>query len=816
MRRVLRNPLRAIAVVVSVALATTLLTSVIKACATSVASFEQSLGLEGNESSIFISPVGGRFERQDIARCFSPLSRYADVIGVRRESGIVRAKGIVRSVSIAGVSGFGGEQGSKDSTHDGSHVSSTVRKALRLESDDVITVEVGQRALPIKIQDTSSRLSLFGSVDLLLPLRELGEGFYIDSVLLFPREVNSSIFISSVASFVKSCIGANRTVRLETSQVVIDRREDLLGAYRINIAIMAALTLLVCALLISQATHISIRLQLRELSIARTLGLGQQECFFVIISEAALASFFGGLIGCTIGYPLALWFVSFFINTARDIYQVTLEPFGLGRELVLGLIIILGITLLGALSAAFAARGVLSLAPYRGTRREQVHNHPLCFTRALSAALVSSVVCGGIIILAAVRSGAAVAYASVGAVLLWVACCTPLMIALIMWITKRLNLGIAWTLMRGAVYIAGRHYVLSSMAASLAIALIIGLHLMVSSFHATLTHWSITRLAGDLFVSTALSGDGNEARIDQRYTQTIRENALFKSVIPYFEAESTILGQYVVVAGTDIETQCSRAVYIFQQGGCAGGKETWNGNAIINESAARKLNLPLGSTIYIDGEPLVVRGIVQEFGTERPLVIIDQQNFKDFYPGHNPKTLTIDMVDHGRIQQAREWLANLAPQLLIVRSNAELRDLVDTLFRRTFRVTEGVRWIVFILAVLGVASTGTQYLWERRKEFKTAGVLGVSRWTLTIAVGLEAGCIATAAAVVGLLGGVAVGWCLTAYINPQVFGWSFPFSLSARPLVEAFCFLLCVCILCMVVARQLVARIMQSVRLNDE
>ena len=120
--------------------------------------------------------------------------------------------------------------------------------------------------------------------------------------------------------------------------------------------------------------------------------------------------------------------------------------------------------------------------------------------------------------------------------------------------------------------------------------------------------------------------------------------------------------------------------------------------------------------------------------------------------------------------------------------------LVETLFNRTFRVTDSVRAIVFVMALLGLLSTTAQYIWERRRELRVAYVIGVTRRVLVTSLTIEVVFVAGLAAIGGVIAGIVIagiiiGWCLTCYINPLVFGWALNFTVSPRPILEALVFL---------------------------
>lgn len=813
LRRVLRNPLRVIAVVLSVAIATTLCTAVVKVSFASVSSFEQSLGIGDPRSAVLLSPIGGRFELTEIRRCLTPITPYADIVAVRRESGVLQSRAGTRAVSIAGVAGYGSFADIPGERGKAWEISPMIRQSLGLAEGDVVSLDVGGTVLKLEVPDLSARLLRGEIVDVVVPLEKLKEDRFVDSVALTPRSGTPDTFIQGFASSLRDCFGSTVGVRIETYQQPLERSEQLLAAYRMNILIMAGVTLLVCGLLISQATHVALRSQLRELSILRSLGVSRIACFGIVVIEGAFLTFLGALLGGSVGYPIAVWMTGFLINTAQDIYQVSIVPFGVGYTITQSVIVLLGITVCGATASALSARSVLSLAPCRGTRREQVHNQPIHSGQAIVLAFLGAFICAVSIMLVTLFGGAALSYLSVASVLAAAVLCSPAAIVCVASFMPYASSYLAPRLAKGSLRVAGRHFLFSGVAASLAIALMIGLSLMVSSFHGTLSQWSATRLAGDLFVSAALSGNGNESRIESRYIEQIRAYRGFEAVVPYYETTSDVGTHSVVVGGTDISRQCARAVYTFLQGECEGA---WQTGALISESAARKLKLSMGSSFILEGDSFIVSGIIQEFGTEAPLIIIDEEVFTRHYPAHYPKTITIDLVASQSREQARAWLETLDPKLLVVRDSGELRALVDTLFTRTFRVTESVRWIVFVLAILGMVSTGAQYVWERRREFKASYVLGVSPRVLALSVGLEVGGIAVAALLTGVVAGSGIGWCLTRYINPSVFGWTLRYELSAAPFVEAAMLPLVAAGFSVLIALRLVRVIMRSIRMADE
>ncbi len=116
-------------------------------------------------------------------------------------------------------------------------------------------------------------------------------------------------------------------------------------------------------------------------------------------------------------------------------------------------------------------------------------------------------------------------------------------------------------------------------------------------------------------------------------------------------------------------------------------------------------------------------------------------------------------------------LRAVAPLRIDVETNRELRDLVVTIFDRTFAITYALDVIAITIAVLGVVSTLFALVLERRREFGLLRYLGVTTRGIRASV-------LTEAAGIGLLGGglgVGVGMLLALLlifvINRQAFGW---------------------------------------------
>jgi putative ABC transport system permease protein len=828
LRRAFTNPFRVTIAVVAVALATTLVSAVLRVSFASINSFERGISGGNKPYHVLISPVGGRLDLETLGPCLKGLAAKAEVLAVRREAGVVSFSSIEKPARITAFYIYGAESEKRE--FGDRLISSDLADYLRLGNSGIVT---------LKLQGESTQLELFrpkvndafdgakiiaGQSDVVLALSDLSAIKYIDSVALrfyqgsILKEFNQigDTWAALTRSWLSSCLAGSAPVRVESINAPVERGEQLLAAYRFNIMIMAAITALVCALLISQATQISLRGILRELAILRTLGGSPGECLALVLIEAGAVSFLGALLGLTLGGPVVSRISGFLSATAEEIYNVNLSSFPATNSLVNALLISLGMAALGVFAALIGAKRVFKLAPYRGARREQRQIHRIDLAKSILVALFANLALLSVLVSLAYLETVLLAYVSIALVLLAAASVVPVAFATLPRLIHLLRRFTSFRLAESALRESGSSFVLSAIAACISVALMVGLALMVGSFRETLRGWSITRLAGDIFISSDLSGAGNESRVESSVVQQIKGVSGVKIVVPYFELNTELAGRSLVVGGVDLKLQCLRGVYRFVSGSCLGDGKSWAAKALISESATRKRGLSMGSRFIVQGREFEAVGVIQEFGTEEPLIVIDIEEFLSMYPGHNPDSLTIDVRDPKAAEEIKTQIRASLPANLAVRDQRELLNLVETLFNRTFRVTESVRWIVFAIALLGLISTATQHIWERRREIKIAEVIGVEPNTTVAALALETAVITTATTAIGLVAGLGIGWCLTKYINPLVFGWSLSFELSKLPVIEAVVFLSAVSLMTAVAALVMVRKIVCFTRLEDE
>jgi ABC-type antimicrobial peptide transport system permease subunit len=120
------------------------------------------------------------------------------------------------------------------------------------------------------------------------------------------------------------------------------------------------------------------------------------------------------------------------------------------------------------------------------------------------------------------------------------------------------------------------------------------------------------------------------------------------------------------------------------------------------------------------------------------------------------------------------------------------------------------------LALAGLVSGYIQHAWERRVDLRVLDVMGKRdrEWLRTFA--REASGLVLVPVATGGIGGLILGYILTAFLNPLVFGWQLRFELGAHAIAESLSFVV-ISVVSMVGGGMLVVRrVRNSVGSRDE
>jgi putative ABC transport system permease protein len=203
----------------------------------------------------------------------------------------------------------------------------------------------------------------------------------------------------------------------------------------------------------------------------------------------------------------------------------------------------------------------------------------------------------------------------------------------------------------------------------------------------------------------------------------------------------------------------------------------------ISEPLSRRLKLNQGDTVTI-ATPLGMRmfqvaGVFYDYTRDAGQMLMQRSNFEKLW--HDPRVNSVALyLKRGtNVEQTIEALRAGYPNArdYSFYSNRALRDVVVEVFNQTFAVTQVLRVIAVLVAVIGIALNLTVLVKEREREIGTMQAVGVSRRQICGLIIWESLLVGIAALLLGVATGGALSVVLTEVINKAFFGWTIPLQI---------------------------------------
>jgi putative ABC transport system permease protein len=315
-----------------------------------------------------------------------------------------------------------------------------------------------------------------------------------------------------------------------------------------------------------------------------------------------------------------------------------------------------------------------------------------------------------------------------------------------------------------------------------AIALFIGVSIMVSSFRSTVRMWVEQNIVGDLFVRPDAS-DINHYQVwmAPEMVRYIRGHPSVQGGYFYHRARLVDQGgQFLLEAGR-INTLWRHGRFLLM-----GGDEDrvmekliQGQGVIVSEVYATRRGIESGDrlTLTFGGTRHTwdVLAVYRDYRTGGGVVYIDLGIFQEIYgdnriggvnlflnPGADPHGVRSDLLKRFGSRYA-----------LSVAIGGDLRKNVLTVFDETFSITYVLMFIALLVAALGVATTLSLLIRERRRQLGMIMAVGGSPGQVRLMVVLEAFLMGSAGHVIGMGCGLILSYLLIFVINKQSFGWTF-------------------------------------------
>src|SRR5262249_39872707 len=256
--------------------------------------------------------------------------------------------------------------------------------------------------------------------------------------------------------------------------------------------------------------------------------------------------------------------------------------------------------------------------------------------------------------------------------------------------------------------------------------MLVALTVMVRSFRRTVETWVTQTLRGDLYVEPV----GHRA--SQRATVLPPELVAGARRIPGVAAVDTYRGSSFTLAGRrthvvgiefDVQRRFGRLQFVGgEDARRVLGRALDAGGVVVTESFARHFGKRSGDLVALPTPrgvaPVRIEGVFYDYTTSAGAVLMDRALYARLLGDDRSESLALYLEPGASLARVRAaFLALVGPdRMLHVTPQAELRRRVLAVFDETFRITLALQAIAVVVSVLGVVSTLTTLVLQRRHE----------------------------------------------------------------------------------------------------
>jgi putative ABC transport system permease protein len=561
-------------------------------------------------------------------------------------------------------------------------------------------------------------------------------------------------------------------VTVVTPAIAAGQAASFSRAYRVNLDMLALVSLLTGSLLLFSTQSLSVLKRRSALALLRALGMTRGELLRALVGEGLLLGAVGAALGVLAGLLLAAVLLVAFGGSFGVGEGTTLAGRLLLRPLSLLALFVIG-TVIAALGALVPAIEAARRAPARGLKSGDAEEATAAL-RPSRTGLALVAVALPLALLPEVGGLPVFGYLSIAALLFGALMLVPVAAraALARLPTPDgLLPGLALSQLRGS---AGQVTIgLAALVASFS--LMVAMAIMVFSFRESFDRWLATSLPAELQLRVV---PGSDTRVlDERAQAAIRSAAGVASVRFQRSDEVLLAGEATPTAllardalTVDADLPLVSAAFPVVNG------ET---PAWISEAVQDRLGAGPGSTLVVplDGRPLRTRvaGVYRDYGHAGGAIAIDRAVYVE---ATGDAGVTDAAIHTAARADATSVAATLRAALgrgdgaIEIRASDEIRRIAMRAFDRAFQVTYALEVAAVLIGLVGIACAGAATALARRGEFAMLRHVGLRRRDIIGLLGWESAGLASFGALYGLLLGALISLVLVYVVNRQSFDWS--------------------------------------------
>lgn len=615
-----------------------------------------------------------------------------------------------------------------------------------------------------------------------------------------------------------------RGVELLASETRARNEVRMTAAFETNLLAMSLLALLVGLYLIYNTLAFAVLQRRGLIATLRLVGVTRRQVLVQLLAEALALGAAGSLVGLALGWTAAGLLLKGVTRTINDVYfvltvtQLLPSPWVLLKGAAIGT----GASMLAALPAALEAAGVPPLAVLRrsGLERRWRRRLPMLCGAGLGVVAV------GLVVLRLPSTSLLVALCGLFLLTFGYSLLTP---PLLWWVTR----GLGWVLGRlrwalAALALRGLGGTLSRSgvalaALTLALAVGVGVGVMIGSFRTTVQTWLGQLLQADVYVSLPAGPGRSSEPLPAELVRRLMalpeagRHSLARRVLVHTAAGSEELLALTPAPGVD-------SGFLFKHGSeeVAWRRFLSEPVVLVSEPYAYRHGVKLGDRVHLRAagglRPFEVAGVVFDYRSDQGFLILHRDQYRRWWGDEGVSSVGLYAMPGVPVERLHEAALDAVrgPAPVVVRSNRQVRESSLELFDRTFAITAVLRFLAVGVAFIGIVGALLAQLLERSRELAVLRATGMTpRQVLGLALA-QSVVLGALAGVLALPLGLVLGAALVQVINLRSFGWSMQLSFPPGPLWQALMIAVVAAVLAGLYPAWRMARATPAVALREE
>lgn len=577
-------------------------------------------------------------------------------------------------------------------------------------------------------------------------------------------------------------------IELERPSQRAERVDQMLTAFRVNLFALASVSLIVGIFLVYNTVLVSVLRRRGVIGTMRTLGVDSNPIFLSFLLEGLTFGLLGAAAGIGIGLMLARGMLDLVSRTVSTLYvRTTPSSVELTASVVLGAFATGAVvSLLAALQPAAEAAAVRPLSLLRESRFARIRQRRLY---GLSGAGV--LLLGSAWLVSKLPPVGTISIGGYGSVLLIIAgfsLLTPagLRSASLLLRTPMSSIfSLPGRLASASMPASLRRTSIAAAALLIAVAMMVAVAIMIGSFRDTVDAWVAQTVASDIWVRPVRTLGSAPATFPETIAADLDEIDFIEAYDRFRGREILIEGMPFLLGSGDFSTLIAhgRLPMIEPETQEAALRTALSEHgALVSESFAAHVGLEAGDTIEIptpDGPRAVrISGVYRDYSSDRGIIVIDRSLYVELYDDPAIDTIGIYLAPGIEPEVARREIEKTlsAKWNAFAFTNRTIREEVLRIFDQTFVVTWALLGVALTVAILGIVSTLSALIIERRREVALLRVGGMTRAEVRQMIVLEASLLGITSTFFGMVCGYLLSLILIFVINKQSFGWTISFA----------------------------------------